>query len=212
VKQNVALSHGNIMTKEFVEKSLGADPTKIPSYRRSTGKVLARLPGREPATHRRQRDPGRPSCQAHSDRFPTSFWLDTGCIRMISRIRSRRAANTRTLRGRIALHGGGPCGSDPFSRHRSVKSLPSRLRPGKRARAAHRRRGSAMVLGHEVILETHTRWSRRSRDSCGRRRIAASAAGRGARPYRFRTAPARRLFFNLLTKFLQPRRRYFLSG
>jgi two-component system response regulator GlrR len=32
VKQNVALSHGNIMTKEFVEKSLGADPTKIPSY------------------------------------------------------------------------------------------------------------------------------------------------------------------------------------
>jgi two-component system response regulator GlrR len=32
VKQNVALSHGNIMTKEFVEKSLGGDPTKIPSY------------------------------------------------------------------------------------------------------------------------------------------------------------------------------------
>jgi two-component system response regulator GlrR len=32
VKQNVALSHGNIMSKEFVEKSLGADPTKIPSY------------------------------------------------------------------------------------------------------------------------------------------------------------------------------------
>jgi two-component system response regulator GlrR len=32
VKQNVALSHGNVMTKEFVEKSLGADPTKIPSY------------------------------------------------------------------------------------------------------------------------------------------------------------------------------------
>jgi two-component system response regulator GlrR len=32
VKQNVALSHGNVMTKEFVEKSLGGDPTKIPSY------------------------------------------------------------------------------------------------------------------------------------------------------------------------------------
>jgi two-component system, NtrC family, response regulator GlrR len=32
VKQNVALSHGNVMTEEFVEKSLGADPTKIPSY------------------------------------------------------------------------------------------------------------------------------------------------------------------------------------
>ena len=32
VKQNVALSHGNIMTKEFVEKSLAGDPTKIPSY------------------------------------------------------------------------------------------------------------------------------------------------------------------------------------
>jgi two-component system response regulator GlrR len=32
VKQNVALSHGNIMTKEFVEKSLGGDPTIIPSY------------------------------------------------------------------------------------------------------------------------------------------------------------------------------------
>jgi two-component system response regulator GlrR len=32
VKQNVALSHGNIMTKEFVEKSLGGDPTTIPSY------------------------------------------------------------------------------------------------------------------------------------------------------------------------------------
>jgi two-component system response regulator GlrR len=32
VKQNVALSHGNVMTKEFVERSLGGDPTKIPSY------------------------------------------------------------------------------------------------------------------------------------------------------------------------------------
>ncbi len=32
VKQNVALSHGNVMTKEFVEQSLGADPMKIPSY------------------------------------------------------------------------------------------------------------------------------------------------------------------------------------
>jgi len=32
VKQNVALSHGNVMSKEFVEKSLGGDPTKIPSY------------------------------------------------------------------------------------------------------------------------------------------------------------------------------------
>ncbi len=32
VKRNVALSHGNVMTKEFVEKSLGGDPTTIPSY------------------------------------------------------------------------------------------------------------------------------------------------------------------------------------
>jgi two-component system response regulator GlrR len=32
VKQNVALSHGNVMTKEFVEQSLGGDPTKLPSY------------------------------------------------------------------------------------------------------------------------------------------------------------------------------------
>jgi two-component system response regulator GlrR len=32
VKQNLALSHGNIMSKEFVEKSLGGEPTKIPSY------------------------------------------------------------------------------------------------------------------------------------------------------------------------------------
>jgi two-component system response regulator GlrR len=32
VKQNVALSHGNVMTKEFVEESLGGDLTKIPSY------------------------------------------------------------------------------------------------------------------------------------------------------------------------------------
>jgi two-component system response regulator GlrR len=32
VKQNVALSHGNVMTKEFVEQSLGGDPMKIPSY------------------------------------------------------------------------------------------------------------------------------------------------------------------------------------
>ena len=32
VKQNVALSHGNIMTKEFVEQFLGGDPSKIPSY------------------------------------------------------------------------------------------------------------------------------------------------------------------------------------
>jgi two-component system response regulator GlrR len=32
VKQNVALSHGNVMTKEFVEQSLGGGPTKLPSY------------------------------------------------------------------------------------------------------------------------------------------------------------------------------------
>jgi two-component system, NtrC family, response regulator GlrR len=32
VRQNVALSHGNVMSKEFVEKSLGGDPTMIPSY------------------------------------------------------------------------------------------------------------------------------------------------------------------------------------
>jgi two-component system response regulator GlrR len=32
VKQNVALSHGKVITKEFVEQSLGGDPTKIPSY------------------------------------------------------------------------------------------------------------------------------------------------------------------------------------
>jgi two-component system response regulator GlrR len=32
VKQNVALSHGKIMSKEFVERSLGADIKKVPSY------------------------------------------------------------------------------------------------------------------------------------------------------------------------------------
>src|ERR1700733_5899626 len=32
VKRNVALSHGNVMTKEFVEQSLGADSAKIPTY------------------------------------------------------------------------------------------------------------------------------------------------------------------------------------
>ncbi len=32
VKQNVALSHGKIMSKEFVERSLGADLKKVPSY------------------------------------------------------------------------------------------------------------------------------------------------------------------------------------
>ena len=32
VKQNVALSHGMIMSKEFVERSLGADVKKVPSY------------------------------------------------------------------------------------------------------------------------------------------------------------------------------------
>jgi two-component system response regulator GlrR len=32
VKRNVALSHGNVMTKEFVEKSLGGDPSTMPSY------------------------------------------------------------------------------------------------------------------------------------------------------------------------------------
>jgi len=32
VKQNVALSHGKIMSKEFVERSLGADVKKVPSY------------------------------------------------------------------------------------------------------------------------------------------------------------------------------------
>jgi two-component system response regulator GlrR len=38
VKQNVALSHGNVMTKEFVEKSLGGDPTKLPSYNEARDK------------------------------------------------------------------------------------------------------------------------------------------------------------------------------
>ena len=32
VKQNVALSHGKIMSKEFVERSLGAGVKKVPSY------------------------------------------------------------------------------------------------------------------------------------------------------------------------------------
>jgi two-component system response regulator GlrR len=32
VKQNVALSHGKIMSKEFVERSLGADMKQVPSY------------------------------------------------------------------------------------------------------------------------------------------------------------------------------------
>ena len=32
VKQNIALSHGEVMSKEFVQQSLGADPGKIPTY------------------------------------------------------------------------------------------------------------------------------------------------------------------------------------
>jgi two-component system response regulator GlrR len=32
VKQNVALSHGKVMTKEFVQKSLGKDSTSVPTY------------------------------------------------------------------------------------------------------------------------------------------------------------------------------------
>ena len=32
VKQNVALSHGKIMTKEFVQQSLGSDAKKVPTY------------------------------------------------------------------------------------------------------------------------------------------------------------------------------------
>jgi two-component system response regulator GlrR len=32
VKQNVALSHGKVMTEAFVQQSLGADPAKIPTY------------------------------------------------------------------------------------------------------------------------------------------------------------------------------------
>jgi two-component system response regulator GlrR len=32
VKQNVALSHGKVMSKEFVERSLGADMKQVPSY------------------------------------------------------------------------------------------------------------------------------------------------------------------------------------
>ncbi len=32
VKQNVALSHGKVMTKEFVQQTLGRDPAKIPTY------------------------------------------------------------------------------------------------------------------------------------------------------------------------------------
>jgi two-component system, NtrC family, response regulator GlrR len=32
VKQNVALSHGNVMTKEFVQRSMSEGPAKIPTY------------------------------------------------------------------------------------------------------------------------------------------------------------------------------------
>lgn len=32
VKKNVALSHGKVMSKEFVERSLGKDTTKVPTY------------------------------------------------------------------------------------------------------------------------------------------------------------------------------------
>jgi len=32
VKQHVAMSSGKVMTREFVQKSLGADSTKVPTY------------------------------------------------------------------------------------------------------------------------------------------------------------------------------------
>jgi two-component system, NtrC family, response regulator GlrR len=32
VKRNIALSHGEVMTKEFVQESLGGEPPKIPTY------------------------------------------------------------------------------------------------------------------------------------------------------------------------------------
>jgi two-component system, NtrC family, response regulator GlrR len=32
VKQNVALSHGKIMSKEFVQRSLGGDAKRVPTY------------------------------------------------------------------------------------------------------------------------------------------------------------------------------------
>jgi two-component system, NtrC family, response regulator GlrR len=38
VKQNVALSHGKIMTKEFVERSLGDAPKTVPSYEEARDK------------------------------------------------------------------------------------------------------------------------------------------------------------------------------
>jgi len=190
---------------------LGADPTKIPSYDEAREKF-----SRDYLAENLQRTAGNVTQAARlAKRTRTDFY------KLLARYRVhpddfknpvRRAANTRTLtrtnspawRRSVRL---GILLSTP----KRKRVLPSRLRPGNEP-AQRIDEGERDVLGHEVI-------PRDARAGQGVQGIvavdgvsAASAAGRGARPYRSNGA-GKTTFFNLLTKFLAAHvGRYFLSG
>ena len=69
VKRNIALSHGEIMTEEFVQQSLGGEPPKIPTYDEARDKFSREYLAQNLQAHRGQRGSGRASRQAQPDRF-----------------------------------------------------------------------------------------------------------------------------------------------
>jgi two-component system response regulator GlrR len=91
VKQNVALSHGKIMSREFVERSLGKDVKKVPTYDEARDNLCPRLLDPKSSNHGRQRQPIRASRQTQPHRLlQTVGSLPIGARRLQERRRRWR--------------------------------------------------------------------------------------------------------------------------
>jgi len=98
VKQNVALSHGKIMSKEFVERSLGADMKKVPSYQEARENFTRDyLTSNLQATSGKRQRIGS-ARQAQSHRFLQTVGSPSGCAGRLQENRYRRISSSETRR------------------------------------------------------------------------------------------------------------------
>jgi len=101
------------MDQGIVEKSLGGDPTIIPSYDEAREKF-----SRDYLANNLQRTAGNVTQAARLAKrtrtISTSFWLDIEYIRTISRLGFDRRKNPTPTRT-TSRPASGPCGKDPFS-------------------------------------------------------------------------------------------------
>ena len=69
VRQNVALSHGAIITAELVQQSLGGNPTRLPSFDEARDEFTRNYLSQILQITARQREPGGAPRQAQPHRF-----------------------------------------------------------------------------------------------------------------------------------------------